>query len=462
MADPAVKPVPMDVMVFGLARSGTTLVADMLTQPGRSIVISEPEIFKHWSRNTAGRVHKLARLVGLDVGETPPDADDYGRSYARYFRESLVPKLRTLDRWGIKNVDFSGWRSLLRAFPPQRLIICVRDLRDAAISGIDRICRLGIVFRGVPRLRDEAWVLAGLAYSVQELMAMRALPHLVVRYEDLARGTAQQAIADYVGLDRLQEDRFNLKAADLKRAWEIEKHQGRISDASVGRFAAEPPGPVRALAERLWRLLPEYSAAFGYEAPPVDPTLAGHDFAAAGRARKPIDYLETENWEWKGPAQFEPSFAQRRARIAASRAIPKGAKVLDLCYGAPSLASLLPPDAALLRADASARGREDRVAALHRGELPAIDGATIATAFGMLEFVEDLPRLLAGLRTADLPLLASYHATDDGADLDRAALGWTNHLERARLARLCGDAGYALQARWAFDGRQSLFRLTPR
>jgi hypothetical protein len=462
MAEPAVSAVPMDVMVFGLARSGTTLVSDMLTVPGRSLVISEPEIFKHWSRNTAGRVHKLARLVGLDLPEAPPEAEDYDRSYARYFREALVPKLATLDRWGIKNVDFSGWRGLLRAFPPKRLILCVRDLRDAAISGIDRICRLGIVFRGVPRMRDEAWVLAGLAYSVQELMAMRALPHLVVRYEDLARGTAQQAIADYVGLERLQVDRFNLKAAGLKRAWEIDKHQGRVSDASVGRFASEPPGPVRALAERLWKLLPEYSAAFGYDLPPADGLLEGHDFAAAARARKPIDYLQTENWEWPGPSQFEPSFAQRRARIAAARAIGKDAKLLDLCYGAPSLASLLPPETVLLRADGAPRGREDRIARLHKGELPATDGATVATSLGMLEFVEDLPLFLRGIRAAGLPLVGSYHATDDNADLDRAGLGWRSHLDRDGLTRLCTEAGFALRARWAFDGRQSLFRLTPR
>jgi Sulfotransferase family len=462
MAEAAAGPIPMDVMVFGPARSGTTLVADLLTIPGRSVVISEPEIFKHWSRPTAARVHKLAQLVGLDVGAMPPDAADYGRSYARYFRETLAPKLATLERWGIKNVDFSGWRALLGAFPPKRLVLCVRDLRDTAISGVDRICRLGIVFRGAPRMRDEAWVLAGLAYSVQELMAMRELPHLVVRYEDLARGSeALQALADYVGLDRLQEDRLNLKAADFKRAWEIEKHQRRISAASVGRFAAEPPGPVRALAERLWRLLPEYSKVFGYEMPPAEPALAAHDFAAAGRAHQPIDYLQTERWDWAGPAAFEPSFAQRRARIAIARAVRADARAIDLCYGAPSLAPMLPQGAKLIRADAVARGADERIANLHRGELPSTADANLALLAGMLEHVEDLPGLLGRLRATGLLALASYHATDDTADLDRAALGWRSHLGRDALMTTFAAAGYAATPRWAFDGRQSLFRLAP-
>jgi len=463
MVEAAARPVPMDVMVFGLARSGTTLVADLLTLPGRSVVISEPEIFKHWSRQTATRVHKLAQLVGLDVGEEPPSSDAYGRNYARYFRETLAPKLATLERWGIKNVDFSGWRPLLKAFPPKRIILCVRDLRDTAISGIDRICRLGIVFRGVPRLRDEAWILAGLAYSVQELMAMRKLPHLVVRYEDLARGSETlQAIADYVGLDRLQEDRLNLKAADLRRAWEIEKHQSRISAASVGRLAKEPPGPVRALAERLWRLLPEYSEAFGYETPPADPALAGHDFAAAARARKPIDYLQTETWDWAGPAAFEPSFAQRRARMAVGRILKPGTRVIDLCYGAPVLRGILGEAATVLRGDGVTRGAGERLAQLHLGELPSLDGADIALLIGMLEHVQDVPRLLAGLRASGLPAIASYHATDDTVGLDRASYGWTSHLDREALLAAFAAAGFAATPRWAFDGRQSLFRLAPR
>jgi hypothetical protein len=426
------------------------------------VVISEPEIFKHWSRQTAARVHKLAAMVGLDVGSEPPSAETYDRSYARYFRETLAPKLATLERWGVKNVDFSGWRPLLKAFPPKRLILCVRDLRDTAISGIDRICRLGIVFRGVPRMRDEAWILAGLAYSVQELMAMRQLPHLVVRYEDLAQGPAAlKQIADYVGLDGLDGERLNLKAADLKRAWEIEKHQSRISAASVGRFAAEPPGPVRALAERLWRLLPEYSTAFGYETPPAAGAETGHDFAAAARAAKPIDYLMTETWDWAGPAAFEPSFAQRRARIAVSRIVKPEARAIDLCYGAPALRGMLAEGATLIRADAVPRSGEERIARLHLGELPSLEGANLALLLGMLEHVEDLPGLLRGLREGGIRALASYHATEDTGGLDRASFGWTSHLGREALLAAFAAAGFKVTPRWAFDGRQSLFRLVP-
>jgi hypothetical protein len=455
----------MGVMVFGLARSGTTLVSDLLTIPGRSIVISEPEVYKQWSRATAARVHRLARLVGLDIPEAPPDPDAYGGDYQRYFDEAMLPAMGKLPLWGVKNVDFSGWRVLFKNYPPQRLILCVRDLRDTALSGLDRICRLGITFRGSGSgiMRDEAWILSGLAYSVHQLMEMQQRPHLLVRYEDLASDPdARQRIADYVGLDRLQEERLNIKAAEMRRAWEIEKHQGGIGASSVGRFASEPPGPARALAERLWRLLPEYSQTFGYETPPADPTLQDHDFALGRRVgTSAIDYLDTESWIWDGPHQFEPSFAQRRARIAVAKVIPAGTRVLDLGAGAPSLASLLPARTSWMHGDSVARAPRFLLSALHRGELPPIGDADLIVILGMVEYVDDPRALLTRLAQTGRPVALSYHAADDTATLDRGQFGWVNHLTRAELAAAFAAAGFRHKAHWAFDGRQSLFHLTP-
>jgi hypothetical protein len=456
----------MGVMVFGLARSGTTLVSDLLTIPGRSLVISEPEIFKQWSRKTTARVHRLARMVGLDLDEEPPQPQDYGESYQRYFEEVLRPKLDRLELWGIKNVDFSGWRPLLKTYPPRRLILCVRDLRDTVISGIDRICRLGITFRGTGsgKLRDEAWLLAGLAFSVRELMELRKLPHLLVRYEDLVADPGlRERIAAYVGLDRLQEERLNLKAAEMQRAWEVEKHQGTIGTASVGRFAAEPPGPVRSLAERLWRLLPEYSEAFGYERPPAGESPRDHDFALAPQPDRPgLSYLDTEEWDWRGPKQFEPSFAQRRARIAVAKAIPAAMRVLDLCPGTPAIASLLPAGSSLIHGDSVARAPQFLVSALHQGVLPPAGKAELIVMLGLLEHVADPAALLANLARTRLPVALSYHTTDDCAGVDRRQLGWVSHLSRAELGAAFAAAGYRVEAHWAFDGRQSLFRLVPR
>ena len=82
--------VAMGVAVFGLMRSGTTLVSDLLTLRGRSIVISEPDLFVPWHEPTVGRVHALLRDFGLPLDPDPPRREDHG-NFAAYFERELVP-----------------------------------------------------------------------------------------------------------------------------------------------------------------------------------------------------------------------------------------------------------------------------------------------------------------------------------------------------------------------------------
>src|SRR5690606_10526602 len=175
---------------------------------------------------------------------------------ANYIRGVLAPRFSALDSWGMKFVDFSDWRRQFAEFPPAKLVLCLRDLRDVVLSGVDRIARMPLVFRSAGTRRDEAWVLCALAYNVWELMAMRQHPHFAIRYEDVATtGAPLDALAAYVGLPGLDPTRNNLAAAGWHRRWEVDKHGDGISAASVARFDREPHGPIRALAERLWRLI---------------------------------------------------------------------------------------------------------------------------------------------------------------------------------------------------------------
>jgi hypothetical protein len=114
-----------------------------------------------------------------------------------------------------------------------------------------------------------------------------------------------------------------------------------------------------------------------------------------------------------------------------------------------------------LVADTAARATRFLVADLARGELPPRPRVELVVAFGLLEFVEDLPRLFAGLARYALPVIASYYAADDTEDLDRSTFGWRNHLTRDGLGRMVRTAGFALAAKWAAAGRQSIVRLEP-
>jgi hypothetical protein len=455
---------PMGVAVMGLMRTGTTLVCDLLTVRGHSLVISEPNLMGLWDVPLQLKLHRLYREFGLDLPTLPPRPDEY-RSNIEYFDQVVLPQLKPLELWGVKCVDLFGWQRLLRVYPPKRLVLCVRDLRAVTISALELVNRMGLVFPNSKRMRDEAWVFARIAYTVQELMALRALPHLVLRYEDLvAEPAARDRLAAYCGLDRLGEERLNLTIErETRSSWELAKHGNEITQKALDRYDEEPEGPMRTMAERIWRMFPEYSLAFGYEVPAPKLRIRRHDFCIGpDPGINPIKYKETDVWNWRGPKQLEPVFGRRRARMIVALNLKPGAVLLDLGCGTAAMRKMLSKASSHLPADVAARAPLFVVSDIYRGELPPGGEATHVAAIGVLEYVEDLPAFLQALRGYNLPAFVSYYATDDTPDVDRAALGWKSAYRRNELMRMFIAAGFQPAPKWAFDGWQSLFRLIPR
>lgn len=452
----------MGVAVMGPMRSGTTLVADLLTVRGRSLVLSEPNLLGAWHPTLASAIHRLVTDFGIEV--PPPPTEKPPTRIYNYFDRAILPELQGLDFWGVKYVDLFGWQQLFQRYQPRKLILCVRDLREVAVSSIELAERMKLGFPGGAHMRDEAWILTRLAHSVHELLAMRRLPHFVLRYEDLVEDPkVRERLADYVGLDELGTERLNLTIErDSRHSWESRKHGSGVTKKALGRFEREPPGPVRNLAERVWRLLGEYSVAFDYDVAEPKARIQGHDFSAPARpGHNPVPYMKGEEWNWWGPKQLEPSFARRRARHLASMNIPEGAVVLDLSGGLSSMITELPKGGRLILADVTERTPQTKAADLLQGKLPPKGAATFVLALEILEQVENPGRFLKNLRAYGLPVLLSYHATDDTADIDRAALGWRSHLSRSQLQRGLATVGFRVTASWAFDGRQSLLKLRP-
>lgn len=145
----------MDIAICGPLRSGTTLLADLLTVKGKSLVISEPDLHVVWHGRTAERLHKLFGDVGLDVTSEPTQRNGK-QTYIDWFSDNIVPQLECLDLWGVKQVDFYQWEKLFKRFPPRRMVLVSRDLRDVAISSYDLIGRSLVAFPGGKLLRDEA------------------------------------------------------------------------------------------------------------------------------------------------------------------------------------------------------------------------------------------------------------------------------------------------------------------
>lgn len=452
----------MGVAIYGLIRSGTTLVSDLLTVRGRSLVISEPDLFVPWDTRAVMRIYNMAKTFGLPIPDTLPRQEQYG-SFARYFEQELIPHLQKLDLWGIKQVQFHFWRELFKIIPPKHLILCLRDLREVTLSAFDLIGRMELVFGAKQVLRDEAWVMARLCHDVYELTEMTSLPSLQLRYEDLVTDEKyRENLARYVSLNALGDERLNLEGEpDSRSSWEQSKHRNTISSSSLGRFMSEPPGPARSIAERLWAILPRYSEQFEYETPDSDTCITGHSLAVPPRSGPNPVSQSLLGWSAEKPIEFEPAFSRRHARVAAARKISGNSVVLDLGCVVPALRLMLPPDSVYIGSDVAKRYDGCLVTNYNAGEMPSHSQTTLVTVLGLLEHIEDVTGFLARIRKYNVPVLLTYHAVEDIPHIDRSAFGWKNSLTRQELISLVRTAGFSHTVDWAFDGCQSLLELDP-
>jgi hypothetical protein len=455
----AVEQYPMSVAIMGMMRSGTTLVADLLTVRGKSLIVSEPNLLGNWNQGQTRRTHAIAEAFGFDVPPPPPPGT-YSRNH-EYFHAAILPQLQKIDFWGVKYVDLYNLEGLFARYPAKKLILCTRDIRDVVLSAIELVERMKLAFDDRTHMRDEAWVFSRIAYTVHEIMALRRFPHLVLRYEDLAAEPerTKEQLRGYMEMNALGTERLNLRIEDPSRIeWESKKHAEGITDRSLGRYEREPEGPRKRLADRMWRLFPEYSLAFDYDVPSPDRRVRDHPFRLRPRpGDNPIPYLPTENAFWPGPNCIEPVFELRRARrLAAQNVRPKDI-ILDLGAALPALRFLKPENTGYLMLPTEAR-RFDAIAA---GKLPPAGKATLVIALDLIEYLPDLRRVLKALYKLGRPVLMSYHASDDTGGVDRSAFGWINDLSREELITQLQEAGFRTTAKWNIKNGLSLIRARP-
>lgn len=159
--------------VFGVPRTGTTLLANLLTVPEeRRWCAVEPGSFGGAKQ---ARIFNRAKRLGWTLpGNSTEDVREF---------------LSTLDRFGVKEVHEGQTGGALKAFRFQRIVACVRDARDIAVSLMDpRFVhqRRPVTAQGMARLTGR--------YLAHFLKWRKEHDVIVVRYEDLVRSESYRDV----------------------------------------------------------------------------------------------------------------------------------------------------------------------------------------------------------------------------------------------------------------------------
>lgn len=244
---------PMKLAIYGMMRSGTTLLCDKLTVPGRGIVLLEPNMHLE---SRPDHVRRQLESFGIVIPEAEWQSGA-AQGFQHFFNTRIVPELNRLEYWGAKMVNFSRWQEFLQQYPAEHLLLCVRDIRDVVLSALDLAPKLDAFV-------TNEWIERRALETAAGLVEMSARSHRLLRYEDFCQNPEViSALAGQLGLPHPGDSRMGLEAVP-HRLYEAEKHGGGVSTKSVGRFASEPEGPARQLAERVWKQCADYCRAFCY------------------------------------------------------------------------------------------------------------------------------------------------------------------------------------------------------
>ncbi len=229
----------MDFAFYGLIGCGTREIAQLLTIPHQRIILDEPAIFgQEWARN----LQEQLQQNGIVIADRDWARNNY-LTFQEFFDVQILPRLAELSAWGTRTTRFDGWQESLDTYPPEKLVLCVRDMRDVVLSHVDIALRLGIPI-------DGAFIEHRTLTSAAALMEMQSLPHCLIRYEDLAVAGGFQHLAEKLEI-------------------EISEAAQRIPSSSgpAYRYQQEHRPELVEFVNRIWRQTGDYCQLFGYELP---------------------------------------------------------------------------------------------------------------------------------------------------------------------------------------------------
>lgn len=256
----------MDVFIFGMLRSGTTMLTNLLTNAPEQIVLIEPGI----TRGDMG-LHVKRQIERLGATCSDQEWLAVGNPLKRFQRHA-VPHLQGA-KWGVKEVNPYGIPELLQKYPPRKVLLVVRDIRDIVASAVEKDERLN------SNISDD-WILKRARDTYDCLLMLeRTIPSFMLRvlhYERFVQDADyRQELSDWVGFSFSGDlaQRLDIYGRD----YEAQRHDSTIGARSLRRY--QKPGSERqaAIVETAARLMSDYQAHYGYGGDGADQTPAPQD-----------------------------------------------------------------------------------------------------------------------------------------------------------------------------------------
>ena len=244
-----------DVYIAAMPRSGSTMLANLLTNPPARWILVEP-----WFPRGARGAHlyQQAQRFGLPLTARDwarRDGEDAATRVDRLFAEPLT----ALDRWGVKEVKGDLHDDTIAMIRPRKIVVLVRDIEDVALSMCEKHDR-----NPQPEL-DRAWMRTFIVTAAEAVvdLARDQSTTRVMRYEDFAMSAhSRQELAEWLDWPLDGDPGANLDLFD--REYERDRHPDGVTAVSVARRRLENVPERRRFAGELAAALQRYQSVFGY------------------------------------------------------------------------------------------------------------------------------------------------------------------------------------------------------
>lgn len=237
----------MDALIAGMPKSGTTMLCNVMTRLPHGVILYEPGL-------------ERTRLSALCARQL--ESLGYGGPMTARQVEAWAS---ALPRWGAKEVTVAGIRGVMSRHNPTRVILMLRSPWDAACSMYEMILRVGRNSRS-SRMN---WMVAAASEVVRLRDTLPPERLVEVRYESFVQNPEYRtAIQEDLGWPQLDGDVGRGLASWLRRPHEANRHNGRISDASLARWSGAVEPERARFARDVLRQCTDYCERFGYEVVP--------------------------------------------------------------------------------------------------------------------------------------------------------------------------------------------------